>query len=218
MKDIAATMIEARQTSPASPGRRGAVIPRLSSTGGDEFGAARPSSPALMSMPSHRLVFLALAVLMPMAACGTPEPKADVAVTAAPAAALPPFQQDLMSVKAELTLPGAWKFGYRMIDRPDTTFGGYRAIEFNYTADTASGVPPRLLLVIRAFKKPAWEKVRASQGKIAKVLAEREGEVYTYSIVTKSPYPVGTPSTLRVDQMMMGLIAETSPFRMTFKK
>ncbi len=121
-------------------------------------------------------------------------------------------------MRAELTFPGAWKFGYRMIDRPDTTFGGHRAIEFHYTADTASGVPPRLLLVIRAFKKPAWEKVRGSQGKIAKVLAEHDGEVYTYSIVTKSPYPVGTASTLRVDQMMMDLMAETSPFRMTFKK
>ena len=131
---------------------------------------------------------------------------------------LPPFQQEIASVKAELTFPGVWKYGYLMIDQADTTFGGHRAIEFHYSADTASGVPPRLLLVVRVFKKPAWEKVRASQGKIAKVLAEHDGEVYSYSIVTKSPYPVGTASTLRVDQMMMALIAETSPFRMTFKE
>jgi hypothetical protein len=171
-----------------------------------------------MTMPSRRLAVLFLAVLLPITACGTPEQTAEVGVTAAPVAVLPPFQQALTSVSAELTFPGVWKYGYRMIDRPDTTFGGHRAIEFHYTADTASGVPPRLLLVIRAFKKPAWEKVRDSQGKIAKVLAERDGEVYTWSIVTKSPYPVGTASTLRVDQMMMGLVAETSPFRMTFTK
>jgi hypothetical protein len=171
-----------------------------------------------MSMPLRRLVTLSLAVIVPMAGCGTPEQKAEVGVTAAPAVVLPPFQQDLTSVRAELTLPGVWKYGYRMIDRPDTTFGGHRAIEFHYTADTASGVPPRLLLVVRAFKKPAWEKAKDSQGKIAKVLAEHDGEVYTYSIVMKSPYPVGTASTLRVDQMMLALIAETSPFHMTFKK
>ncbi|MBA4071161.1 MAG: hypothetical protein C0497_04885 [Gemmatimonas sp.] len=161
---------------------------------------------------------LAPIALLIVAGCGTPEQKAEVGMTAAPVAVLPPFQQELASMKAEVTLPGVWKYGYRLIDRPDTTFGGHRAIEFHYTADTASGVPPRLLMVIRAFKKPAWEKVRDSQGKVAKVFAEREGEVYTWSIVTKSPYPVGTASTLRVDQMMMELIAETSPFRMTFKK
>lgn len=171
-----------------------------------------------MPARTRRTGLLALIALLIAAGCGTPEQKAEVGVTAAPATVLPPFQQELASMKAELTLPGAWKYGYRMIDRPDTTFGGHRAIEFHYTADTASGVPPRLLLVIRAFKKPAWEKVRASQGTTAKVLAERDGEVYTWSIVTKSPYPVGTASTLRVDQMMMGLVAETSPFRMTFKK
>lgn len=194
------------------------MIRRLSSTGGGVLSAAQPSSHALMSMSLRRLVVLSVAALVPMAGCGTPEQKAEVGVTAAPAAVLPPFQQELASMKAEVTLPGAWRYGYRLIDRPDTTFGGHQAIEFHYTADTASGVPPRLLLVIRAFKKPAWEKVRDSQGKIAKVLAERDGEVYTWSIVTKSPYPVGTASTLRVDQMMTGLIAETSPFRMTFRK
>ena len=194
------------------------MIRRLSSTGGGALSAARSSSNALMSMPLRRLAVLSLAALVPMAGCGTPEQQAEVGVTAAPAAVLPPFQQELASMKAEVTLPGAWKYGYRIIDRPDTTFGGHQAIEFHYTADSASGVPPRLLLVIRAFKKPAWEKVRDSQGKIAKVLAERDGEVYTWSIVSKSPYPVGTASTLRVDQMMTGLVAETSPFRMTFRK
>jgi len=171
-----------------------------------------------MSMPLRRLVRFSLVALVPLAACGSPEQKAEVGVAAAPATVLPPFQQDLASFKAEVTLPGAWKYGYLLIDRPDTALGGYRAVEFHYSADTASGVPPRLLLVVRAFKKPAWEKVRESQGTKSKVLAERDGEVYTWSIVTKSPYPVGTASTLRVDQMMMGLIAETSPFRMTFKK
>lgn len=171
-----------------------------------------------MPASTRHTTLLALIALLIVAGCGTPEQKAEVGVTATPAVVLPPFQQELASMKAEVTLPGAWKYGYRLIDRPDTTFGGHQVIEFHYTADSASGVPPRLLMVIRAFKKPAWEEVRASQGNVAKVLAEHEGEVYTWSIVTKSPYPVGTASTLRVDQMMMSLIAETSPFRMTFKK
>lgn len=169
-------------------------------------------------MTPHRPALMVLAALLPLLACGTPQQAADVSVAAAPVVELVPFQQEIASVKAEVTLPGVWKYGYRIIDRADTTYGGHRAIEFHYTADSASGVPPRLLMVIRAFKKPAWEKVRATQGNIAKVLAEHDGEVYTYSIVTSSPYPVGTASTLRVDQMMVALIAETTPFRMTFSK
>lgn len=160
---------------------------------------------------------LLLAALLPALACGTPEPKAEVAVSSEPAAELPPFQQEIASLKAEVTLPGVWKYGYRMIDRPDTLYGAHRAVEFIYTADSAAGVPPRLLLAIRAYTKPAWEKVRVSQKDLAKVLAERGDEVFTYSIVTSSPYPVGTASTIRVDQMMLALVAETTPFKLTFK-
>jgi hypothetical protein len=169
-------------------------------------------------MPLRRLVMLSVAVLVPMAGCGPAEQKAaEVGVAAAPAAELPPFQQEVASIKAEVTLPGVWRHGYRMIDHPDTTYGGHRAIEFHYTADSAIGVPPRLLLVIRVFTKAAWYKVRDSQDKIAKVLTEHAGDIYTFSIVTASPYPVGTPSTIRVDQMMMALIGETSPFKLAFK-
>jgi hypothetical protein len=163
------------------------------------------------------IALLLLAALLPVFACGAPEPKAEVAVAAVPAAELPPFQQEIASLNAELTLPGVWKYGYRMIDRPDTTYGAHRAVEFIYTADSAAGVPPRLLLAIRAYKKGAWDKVRVSQKDLAKVLAERGDEVYTYSIVTSSPYPVGTASTIRVDQMMMALIGERTPFKLTFK-
>jgi hypothetical protein len=48
------------------------------------------------------------------------------------------------------------------------------------------------------------------------VLVTQGDEVYTFSIVTKSPYPVGSASTLRVDAMMLDLVGETSPFKMRF--
>jgi hypothetical protein len=169
-------------------------------------------------MTPRRTILLLLAAVLPVLACGPAEQKAAaVGVAAVPAAELPPFQQEIASIKAEVTLPGVWRHGYRMIDRADTTYGGHRAVEFHYTADSAAGVPPRLLLVIRVYTKAAWYKVRDSQDKIAKVLTEHGGDIYTYSIVTESPYPVGTPSTIRVDQMMMALIAETSPFKLAFK-
>ncbi|MBW7933904.1 MAG: hypothetical protein H3C62_09895 [Gemmatimonadaceae bacterium] len=168
--------------------------------------------------PTPRLTTLLLLAALPALACGKPEPKSEVAVATTPAVDLPPFQQEIASLNAEVTLPGVWRYGYKVVDRPDTLYGAHRAVEFLYAADTASGVPPRLLMVIRAYTRAQWDKVRESQKDLAKVLAEHGGEVYTFSIVTASPYPVGTPSTLRVDQMMMALIGERTPFKLTFKK
>jgi len=169
-------------------------------------------------LPRHFILPVAVAVAF-IAGCSSPEKKpADVHVAAAaPAAVLLPFEQDIPSFKATITLPGAWKYGYRMIEKADTLYGGFHVAEFYYTADTARRVPPRLLMAIRAFKKPAYEKVRASQKGVANVLAEHSGIVYTYSIVTASPYGPNAVSTLRVDQMMLPIVSETSPLKLTFK-
>jgi hypothetical protein len=171
-----------------------------------------------MPRSPRRLSSLRLAALLVLAGCSPAQEKpADVGVAAAPAAELPPFQQELPSLKAVATLPGVWKSAYRLVERADTAYGSHHAVEFHYTADSASGVPPRLLMVIRVFKKAAWDKLTPAQREIARILTEREGEVYVFSIVTSSPYPVNSPSTLRVDQMMLALIAETTPFRLAFK-
>lgn len=165
----------------------------------------------------RRAALLVIAIAGLASACGKNEPAASAAPAVAPSTILPPFQQEIASAKAEVTFPGVWKFGYRMIDRADTANGAHRAIEFHYTADSARGVPPRLLLIIRAYKKPAWEKVRVEQLKVSRLLASHGDDIYVFSIVTSNPYQVNTPSALRVDQMMLALTAETSPFKLSFK-
>lgn len=169
-------------------------------------------------MRSRRLAPFAFVALATLVGCSPAEQKtADVGVAAAPAAELPPFQQEIPSLKGEVTLPGVWASAYRVMSHPDTAYGSHHAVEFHYTADSAAGVPPRLLMVIRVFKKAAWEKLTPAQKEMARVLTERNGEVYAFSVVTASPYPVNSASTLRVDQMMLALLAETTPFRLTFK-
>ncbi len=165
-------------------------------------------------LPRHPALLCAALLLI---GCAPSEKKADVHVAAPPPVVLPPFEQEIPSFKATLTLPGAWKYGYRLIERADTTFGAFDAVEFHYTADSARGVPPRLLMVLRAFKKPAYEKVRATQKGVANVLAEHNGIVYTYSIVTASPYGPNAASTLRVDQMMLPIVSDSNPLKLTFK-
>lgn len=172
-----------------------------------------------MLATSRRAAYVLLASTVLVAACGDSgkAPSREGAATAAPAQVLPPFQQEIASQKAEVTLPGAWKYGYRLIDRPDTANGATRAIEFHYGGDSASKVPPRMLLVIRVYSKTAWEKISATQGTVSTKLAEHDGNVYAYSIVTSNPYPVSTAAALRVDAMMLALIASDSPFKMSFK-
>jgi hypothetical protein len=189
--------------------------PRVSSTSGQLVPAPLPSH-SLMLVRSRCTLLMLVAVAVSAVACDSPK-SPDMGIAAAPANILPPFQQEIASVRAEITLPGVWKYGYRMVDRPDSTYGAFRAIEFHYTADSALKVPPRLLLIIRAFKKPAWERVRSTQGDIARLLATHGDDVYVFSVVTSNPYTTNSASALRVDQMMLTLTAETSPFRMTFK-
>ena len=165
----------------------------------------------------RRTLLFLLAITAPVAACGNAEKAQDSPGAAAPAPMLPPFQQEIASLKAEVTLPGVWQYGYKLVDHPDTTFGSSQAIEFQYVGDSTRKVPQRLLLVIRAFTKATWEKVGARQPPVATKLAERGNDVYAFSIVTSNPYPMNTASALRVDAMMLALIADSSPFKLTFK-
>jgi hypothetical protein len=170
-------------------------------------------------MPANpRRTMLALvAFIVSMAACEGAEKASDIAVAPAPAPVLPPFRQEIVSAKAEVTFPGVWKDGYQMLERADTTLGSSRAIEFRYVGDSARKVPSRRLLVIRAFKKAAWEKIATRQPPLATKLAEHGNDVYAYSIVTSNPYPANTASALRVDAMMLALIADGGPFKLSFK-
>ena len=168
---------------------------------------------------NSRAVFLALlAVIVPMTGCDSAAKEQSTSEVAAPAPVLQPFKQEIASANAEVTLPGEWKYGYRLVDKADTTYGAFRAIEFHYLPDSTSKVPPRMLLVIRAFKKAHWEKISSSQEKVATRLAANGDDVYAFSIVTTNPYPMNTAASLRVDAMMLALIAEGSPFKMTFNQ
>jgi len=165
---------------------------------------------------SRRAALVALATLVSSAACrdGTKAPAPDAS---AQAPLLPPFQQEIASQKAELTLPGSWKYGYKMADKPDTTAGAFHAIEFYYGGDSLTKVPRSMLLVIRVYKQAAWDKISKGQTTVSTKFAEHDGNVYAFSIRTSNPYPLNTAAALRVDAMMMDLTGPATPFRIEFK-
>jgi hypothetical protein len=169
----------------------------------------------MLALP-RRAAFVVLAALVSSVACKDAAKDSEIEVRAE-APLLPPFQQEIASQKAELTLPGAWKYGYRMVDKADATAGAFHAIEFIYGGDSITKVPARMLLVIRVYKKAAWDKISSGQTTVSTKLAEHDGNVYAFSIVTSNPYPLNTPAALRVDAMMMALTGAGSPFRIEFK-
>jgi hypothetical protein len=130
---------------------------------------------------------------------------------------LPSIEVEVASIKGTVTLPGAWKDAYVLSEKADTTLGATRVVEFRYPGDSAAKVPPRLLLAIRAFKTDAWAKLTPKQQAMVTKLAERDGTVYVYSIVTANPYPMTTAAGLRVEAMMLALVAGDSPFRLALK-
>ena len=168
----------------------------------------------MLALP-RRAAFVVLAALASSAACKDAPRDSEIEVRAA-VPLLPPFQQEIASQKAELTLPGSWKYGYKMTDKPDTTAGAFHAVEF-YFSDSVSKAPPRMLLVIRAYKKAAWDKISSGQKTVSSKLAEHDGNVYAFSIVTSNPYPLNTAAALRVDAMMIALTGPASPFKIEFK-
>jgi hypothetical protein len=183
---------------------------------------SHPRFPTPMPAISRRTLLVLCAIIAPMAGCADAAKSPDTADTTAaaapaPAPVLAPFQQAVASGKAEVTLPGAWHNGYLLLERADTTLGSFQAIEFRYANDSARKEPSHLLLVIRVFKKAAWTKVGAQQPAVATKLAERGNDVYAYSIVTSNPYPLNSAAALRVDAMMLALVADSSPFKLTFK-
>ncbi|MHB1310945.1 MAG: hypothetical protein ACYC3L_02920 [Gemmatimonadaceae bacterium] len=167
----------------------------------------------MLALP-RRAALVVLAALVSSVACKDASENSDIEVRAA-ASQLPPFQQEIASQKAELTLPGSWKYGYKMADKPDTTAGAFHAVEFYYS-DSVSKVPPSMLLVIRAYKQAAWDKIAGGQKNISTKLAEHAGTVYAFSIRTSNPYPLNTAAALRVDAMMTDLTGAASPFKLEF--
>ena len=167
---------------------------------------------------SRRAAFVVIAALASAVACkDAPKDSTDSEIEVrAVARVLPPLQQEIASQKAELTLPGSWRYGYKMTDKPDTTTGAFHAVEF-YFSDSVSKAPPRMLLVIRVYKKATWDRISSKQGAVSRKLAEHDGNVYAFSIVTSNPYSLNTPAALRVDAMMMDLTGPASPFKIEFK-
>ena len=109
-----------------------------------------------------------------------------------------------------------WKDHYVAVAHSDTAFGSRGIVEFRFKPDAAWKVEPKTLLAIRIFTPAAWNKVLADPKQTVGVkLKERGNDVYVLSLAGGNPYPTGSPPAGLFDQMMLAVINDAVPLRVT---
>jgi hypothetical protein len=162
---------------------------------------------------------LLLALSLACAACGERPvtKKGDVTpadVIAGAAQSLDHFES--AEGKFAVDFPPAWKGNYAGVPHTDTTYGSRFILDFRFKPDPAWKVDPHTLLAIRIFSPDAWAKAAARPGPpIGVKLKERGTDVFVLSLASANPYKPGTPAATLFDQMMLAVINDAVPLRLT---
>lgn len=112
--------------------------------------------------------------------------------------------------------PPQWKGNYVGVAHADTTFGSRYIVDFRFKPDPAWKVEPRTLLAIRIFSPEAWAKAEKRPGPAIGVkLKERGSDVFVLSLAGANPYKPNTPAATLFDQMMLAVINDVVPLRVS---
>ena len=169
--------------------------------------------------PMKSSLLCALALALASTACGERPvtKKGDITpadVIAGSAQSLDHFESG--EGKFAVDFPPAWKSNYTGVAHADTTYGSRFMVDFRFKPDPLWKVDPRTLLAIRIFTPDAWAKAFARPGPAIGVkLKERGDDVFVLSLAGSNPYKTGTPAATLFDQMMLAVINDAVPLRMT---
>jgi hypothetical protein len=118
--------------------------------------------------------------------------------------------------KFAVDFPPEWKDHYVGVPHADTTAGSRFIVDFRFKPDPAWKVDPRTLMAVRIFTPAAWAKASADTvHRIGVKLKQRGNDVFVLSLATSNPYKPGTPAALLFDQMMLAVIRDAVPLRLT---
>jgi hypothetical protein len=108
-----------------------------------------------------------------------------------------------------IDFPGTWHDGFTTLEHADTTDGARYVVEFMFKPDPSIKVEPRRLLAVRIFTQAAWAKVLARSGPpVAKKVAEKGDDVFTYSVPGGNPYKPGTAAAARFDELVLSVVED----------
>lgn len=111
--------------------------------------------------------------------------------------------------------PPQWKGNYIGVARADTTFGSRYIVEFRFKPDPSLKAEPRTLLAIRIMSPEAWAKDSTRNPPIGVKLKQRGNDVFVLSLATENPYKPNTPAASLFDQMMLAVMNDNVPLRLT---
>jgi hypothetical protein len=112
--------------------------------------------------------------------------------------------------------PPQWKGNYIGVAHADTTYGSRFIVDFRFKPDPALKVEPRTLLAIRIMSPEAWVRDSAKAGPpIGVKLKQRGNDVFVLSLASENPYKPNTPAATLFDQMMLAVINDAVPLRLT---
>ncbi|MGH7655736.1 MAG: hypothetical protein ACREN6_13840 [Gemmatimonadaceae bacterium] len=118
--------------------------------------------------------------------------------------------------KFAVDFPPVWAGNYTGTPHADTTYGSHFILDFRFKPDPESKLKPSTLLVIRIFTPAAWAKATARAGPTIGVKIQQRGnDVYVLSLAGSNPYPTGTPSAALFDKMMLSVMNDAVPLRVT---
>jgi hypothetical protein len=169
--------------------------------------------------PTTSSLLCSLALVLAVAACGErpASKRGDVTpadVIAGAAQSLDHYES--AEGKFGIDFPPVWKGNYIGVAHADTTFGSRGIVDFRFKPDPESKLEPHTLLVIRIFTPDAWAKAAARPGAPVGVkLKQRGNDVYVLSLAGANPYKTGSPAATLFDQMMLSVINDNVPLRVT---
>ena len=112
--------------------------------------------------------------------------------------------------------PPQWKGNYIGVAHADTTYGSRFIVDFRFKPDPSLKVEPRTLLAIRIMSPEAWAKDSAKAGPpIGVKLKQRGNDVFVLSLASENPYKPNTPAAALFDQMMLAVMNDAVPLRLT---
>ena len=172
-----------------------------------------------VSRPTNSSLLCALALGFAVAACGDrpADKKPDVTSADVIAGTAQSFDEFVSPEgKFAVAFPAVWKGNYTGVPHADTAFGSHFILEFRFKPDAATKLPPQTLLAIRIFTPAAWAKASARPGQTIGVKVQARGnDVYVLSLAGSNPYPTGSPSAALFDKMMLAVMQDPVPLRVT---
>ena len=169
--------------------------------------------------PTNRSLLCALALALAVSACGDRPGarKPDVTPADVVAGSAQTFDHFVSPEgKFAVDFPPVWAGNYTGAPRADTTYGSHFILEFRFKPDPAWKLKPATLLAIRVFTPAAWAKAAARPGSAIGVkIQERGNDVYVLSLAGSNPYPTGSPAAALFDKMMLAVMQDPVPLRVT---